>query len=132
MVNMSDWLNEVTFNEAGLLPAIALDAETKDVLMVAWMNQTALLETVEKGVATYWSRSRGKLWRKGESSGHTQEVKEIRIDCDGDVITLLVNQIGGIACHTGRRSCFYRKLDSGTWQEIEPVLKAPEEIYGNE
>ncbi len=132
MVNMSDWLNEVTFNEAGLLPAIALDAETKDVLMVACMDQTALLETVEKGVATYWSRSRGKLWRKGESSGHTQEVKEIRIGCDGDVITLLVNQIGGIACHTGRRSCFYRKLDSGTWQEIEPVLKAPEEIYGNE
>lgn len=132
MVNMPDWLNEVTFNEAGLIPAIALDAETKEVLMVAWMNQTALLETVETGTATYWSRSRGQLWRKGESSGHTQEVKEVRLDCDGDVLTLLVNQIGGIACHTGRKSCFYRKLESGSWHEVEPVLKSPEEIYGHE
>lgn len=129
---MSAWLDEVKFNEAGLIPAIALDATSKDVLMMAWMNKTALIETVETGIATYWSRSRDKLWRKGESSGHTQEVKEIRIDCDGDVITLVVNQIGGIACHTGRKSCFYRKLEDGVWHDVEPVLKSPEEIYGHE
>jgi phosphoribosyl-AMP cyclohydrolase len=128
---MSSWLDEIAFNADGLVPAIALDAETKDVLMMAWMNQTALEETVKTGFVTYWSRSRAKLWRKGESSGHSQEVHEIRLDCDGDVLTLLVTQRGGIACHTGRRTCLYRKLQDGSWQEVEPVLKSPEEIYGD-
>jgi phosphoribosyl-AMP cyclohydrolase len=126
---MSSWLDDITFNDDGLVPAIALDAINRDVLMMAWMNQTSLRETVETGIATYWSRSRGKLWRKGETSGHTQVVEELRLDCDGDVITLLVEQKGGIACHTGRRSCFYRKLQDGEWQTVEPVLKSPEEIY---
>jgi phosphoribosyl-AMP cyclohydrolase len=129
---MSAWLDEIGFNDAGLVPAIAIDVESKDVLMMAWMNETAVKETVATGIATYWSRSRGKLWRKGESSGHSQEVKEVRLDCDGDVLTLLVNQLGGIACHTGRKSCFYRKLEDGVWQAVDPVLKSPEEIYGNE
>ncbi|MFN3238311.1 MAG: phosphoribosyl-AMP cyclohydrolase [Pseudomonadales bacterium] len=129
---MSAWLDEISFNDAGLVPAIAIDVESKDVLMMAWMNETAVKETVATGIATYWSRSRGKLWRKGESSGHSQEVKEVRLDCDGDVLTLLVNQLGGIACHTGRKSCFYRKLEDGVWQAVDPVLKSPEEIYGNE
>lgn len=126
---MKTWLDDITFNDDGLVAAIALDAIKGDVLMMAWMNQTSLLETVETGYATYWSRSRGKLWRKGESSGHTQVVKELRLDCDGDVITLLVEQQGGIACHTGRRSCFYRKLQDGEWQTVEPVIIPPEEIY---
>ncbi len=126
---MSSWLDDITFNDDGLVPAIALDAINRDVLMMAWMNQTSLRETVETGIATYWSRSRGKLWRKGETSGHTQVVEELRLDCDGDVITLLVEQKGGIACHTGRRSCFYRKLQDGEWQTVEPILKSPEEIY---
>jgi phosphoribosyl-AMP cyclohydrolase len=129
---MSAWLDEISFNDAGLVPAIAIDADSKDVLMMAWMNESAVKETVATGIATYWSRSRGKLWRKGESSGHSQEVKEVRLDCDGDVLTLLVNQLGGIACHTGRKSCFYRKLEDGVWQAVDPVLKSPEEIYGNE
>ena len=129
---MTSWLDEVTFNSDGLVPAIALDAQSKEVLMMAWMNQTALQETVNTGLATYWSRSRQKLWRKGESSGHSQEVHELRLDCDGDVITLLVTQHGGIACHTGRRTCMYRKLQDGVWQVVEPVIKAPEEIYGND
>ena len=129
---MTSWLDEVAFNADGLVPAIALDAESKEVLMMAWMNQTALEETVKTGFATYWSRSRGKLWRKGESSGHSQAVHEMRLDCDGDVITLSVTQHGGIACHTGRRSCLYRKFQDGAWVDVEPVLKAPEEIYGND
>jgi len=129
---MADWLDDIAFNADGLVPAIALDAEQHDVLMMAWMNRDSLTETVQTGVATYWSRSRGKLWRKGESSGHTQLVKELRLDCDGDVITLLVQQIGGIACHTGRRSCFYRKLQDGVWQTVDPVIKSPEDIYSND
>ncbi len=129
---MAGWIDDITFNDQGLVPAIAIDADSKDVLMMAWMNQTALEETVSSGFATYWSRSRGKLWRKGESSGHSQEVHELRLDCDGDVITLFVTQQGGIACHTGRRTCLYRKLVDGEWQAIEPVLKAPEDIYGND
>jgi phosphoribosyl-AMP cyclohydrolase len=126
---MADWLDDITFNSDGLVPAIALDAEEKDVLMVAWMNEASLTETVQTGVATYWSRSRQQVWRKGESSGHTQHVRELRLDCDGDVITLLVEQVGGIACHTGRRSCFFRKLVDGQWQIVEPVIKSPDEIY---
>ena len=129
---MTSFIDEVAFNADGLVPAIAVDVETKDILMMAWMNQTALEETVNTGFTTYWSRSRGKLWRKGESSGHSQEVHEIRLDCDGDVITLAVTQHGGIACHTGRRSCLFRKLQDGVWVDVEPVLKAPEEIYGND
>jgi len=129
---MADWLDDIAFNADGLVPAIALDAEQHDVLMMAWMNRDSLTETARTGVATYWSRSRGKLWRKGESSGHTQLVQELRLDCDGDVITLLVQQIGGIACHTGRRSCFYRKLQDGVWQTVDPVIKSPEDIYSND
>jgi len=129
---MAEWLDDITFNSDGLVPAIALDATNRDVLMMAWMNPDSLSETVRTGVATYWSRSRAKLWRKGESSGHTQHVQELRLDCDGDVITLLVEQIGGIACHTGRRSCFYRKLQDGKWQTVDPVIKSPEDIYQND
>lgn len=129
---MADWLDDIAFNTDGLVPAIALDAVQHDVLMMAWMNRDALAETARTGVATYWSRSRGQLWRKGESSGHTQRVRELRLDCDGDVITLLVEQTGGIACHTGRRSCFYRKLQDGVWQIVDPVIKSPEEIYSND
>jgi phosphoribosyl-AMP cyclohydrolase len=126
---MNSWLDDIAFNEDGLVPAIALDADNRDVLMMAWMNEDSLSETIETGVATYWSRSRAQLWRKGETSGHTQLVKELRLDCDGDVITLLVEQKGGIACHTGRRSCFYRKLLDGRWQTVDPVIKSPEDIY---
>ncbi|MFT4797608.1 MAG: phosphoribosyl-AMP cyclohydrolase [Candidatus Azotimanducaceae bacterium] len=129
---MADWLDDIAFNSDGLVPAIALDAEQHDVLMMAWMNRDSLTETAQTGIATYWSRSRGQLWRKGETSGHTQLVQELRLDCDGDVITLLVQQIGGIACHTGRRSCFYRKLQDGVWQTVDPVIKSPEDIYSND
>ena len=129
---MSDWLDDIAFNADGLVPAIALNADQRDVLMMAWMSKDSLAETVETGVATYWSRSRAQLWRKGESSGHTQLVKELRLDCDGDVITLIVEQKGGIACHTGRRSCFYRKLQDGKWQTVDPVIKSPEEIYNQQ
>lgn len=131
--SIPDWLSAVVFDEQGLVPAIAQDAQTGRVLMVAWMNQVALTETVRLGYAVYFSRSRQRLWRKGESSGHTQQVVDIRLDCDGDVILLSVNQVGGVACHTGRQSCFYRQLvpADGTmqWQEVDPVLKDPEEIY---
>lgn len=126
------WLDELKFNDDGLIPAIALDADDNSVLMMAWMNETSLRATIESGKATYWSRSRGQLWIKGETSGHEQLVKELRIDCDSDVITLLVEQRGGIACHTGRKSCFYRKLEGEKWVEVEPVIRSPKEIYGNE
>ena len=131
--NRPAWLSEVRFDDQGLLPAIAQDEQSGRILMVAWMNEAALLETVSSGIAVYFSRSRGKLWRKGESSGHTQMVKDIRLDCDGDVILLTVEQIGGIACHTGRQSCFYRQLTEidGTmqWHLVDPVLKDPGDIY---
>ena len=123
------WLNKVNWSEEGLVPAIAQDAESGDVLMVAWMNREALRQTVELGEAVYWSRSRKKLWHKGEESGHTQKVREIRLDCDEDVVLLKVEQAGGIACHTGRRSCFFQKLEKGKWLAVEPVLKDPHEIY---
>ncbi len=125
-----DWLNALAWNADGLVPAIAQDADTGEILMVAWMNRAALAATVERGQAVYWSRSRGRLWHKGESSGHTQTVREVRVDCDQDVVLLKVEQNGGIACHTGRRSCFFRRLEHGAWVEVAPVLKNPEDIYG--
>jgi phosphoribosyl-AMP cyclohydrolase len=123
------WLDEVAWDEQGLVPAIAQDARTGRVLMVAWMNREALDETARTGRTVYWSRSRGRLWRKGEESGHVQRVKAIRLDCDGDVVLLAVEQVGGIACHTGRERCFYRELQQGRWVVTEPVLKDPGEIY---
>ncbi len=123
------WLDEVAWDERGLVPAIAQDACTGRVLMVAWMNREALDETARTGRAVYWSRSRGRLWRKGEESGHVQHVKAIRLDCDGDVVLLAVEQVGGIACHTGRERCFYRELQHGRWVATEPVLKDPAQIY---
>ncbi|MFT7685438.1 MAG: phosphoribosyl-AMP cyclohydrolase [Candidatus Azotimanducaceae bacterium] len=126
------WISELTFTDQGLIPAIAQDAQSKRILMFAWMNKESIVETVESGQAVYWSRSRQALWRKGEISGHHQLVEEIRLDCDGDVITLLISQIGGIACHTGRESCFFRVLKNGEWTATDSVLKSPEEIYSNE
>lgn len=123
------WLDEIHFGSDGLIPAIAQDAVTGKILMMAWMNRESLKQTAEKGEAVYWSRSRQKLWHKGEESGHTQEVQGIYFDCDEDVILLQVVQNGGIACHTGRQSCFYRKLEGDQWVEVEPVLKDPKEIY---
>lgn len=127
---MSDtWLNKISWAADGLVPVIAQDASTGCVLMMAWMNREAFKLTVQSGEATYWSRSRKKLWHKGEESGHTQRVQEIRLDCDGDVVLLKVEQSGGIACHTGRASCFFSRLEKDRWVEIDPVLKAPNEIY---
>jgi phosphoribosyl-AMP cyclohydrolase len=123
------WLNDVKWDEQGLVPAIAQDARTGEVLMFAWMNREALEKTAQLGEAVYWSRSRRKLWHKGEESGHTQKVVEIRTDCDSDVVLLKVEQTGGIACHTGRRSCFFNRLETDAWQDVEPVLKDPKEIY---
>lgn len=125
-------LEQVSWNEKGLVAAIAQDASTGRVLMMAWMNSDALAETLETGYATYWSRSRAQIWRKGESSGNRQKVQFIELDCDGDAILMHVDQEGGIACHTGRNSCFYRRAEDGDWRDAEPVLKAPEEIYGND
>lgn len=127
---MSDiWLNKVSWAADGLVPVIAQDASTGHVLMMAWMNREALKCTVQSGEATYWSRSRKKMWHKGEESGNIQRVQEIRLDCDGDVILLKVEQAGGIACHTGRASCFFSRLEKDRWVAIDPVLKAPDEIY---
>ncbi|MBZ0104284.1 MAG: phosphoribosyl-AMP cyclohydrolase [Sulfuricella denitrificans] len=127
---MSDsWLNKVNWTHDGLVPVIAQDKDSGTVLMVAWMNRDALKRTVESGEAVYWSRSRKKLWHKGEESGHVQKVHEIRLDCDEDVILLRVEQIGGIACHTGRNNCFFQKLEGQNWVSMEPVLKDPAEIY---
>jgi phosphoribosyl-AMP cyclohydrolase len=123
------WLNKINWSVDGLVTAIAQDAETGKVLMVAWMNREALKLTREKHEAVYWSRSRKKLWHKGEESGHFQKVREIRLDCDGDAILLKVEQIGGIACHTGRASCFFSRLDNDQWIEEDAVLKSPAEIY---
>ena len=123
------WLDQITWNDQGLVPAIAQDKTSNEILMVAWMNREALDLTVAEGRAVYWSRSRKKLWRKGEESGHVQRVSEIRLDCDDDVIILKIEQLGGIACHTGRRSCFFKVLKDGQWQAVEPVLKDPKAIY---
>ena len=124
-----DWLAEIHFDGDGLVPVIAQDAASGRVLMVAWANLEALAETEQTRRAVYWSRSRGRLWRKGEESGHTQEVGEIRLDCDGDVVLYAVSQAGGIACHTGRESCFFRRLTDGRWETVDPVLQDPELIY---
>jgi len=124
-----EWIDEIKWTDDGLVPAIAQDATSGRVLMFAWMNREALELTVREGRAIYWSRSRGRLWRKGEESGHVQRVKELRADCDRDVILLQIEQIGGIACHTGRASCFYRRLEEGQWVDADPVLKDPKEIY---
>ena len=126
------WLDTVHFDAAGLVPAIAQEAGTGDVLMLAWMNREALRQTVAQGRAVYWSRSRQRLWPKGEESGHVQRLLELRLDCDADVILLKVEQVGGIACHTGRHACFYRRLAGGRWEAVEPVLKAPADIYHGE
>ncbi|MFZ1909290.1 MAG: phosphoribosyl-AMP cyclohydrolase [Burkholderiales bacterium] len=124
------WLDELRWNEQGLIPAIAQDAASGRVLTLAWMNREALVETVNSGRAVYWSRSRAKLWRKGEESGHVQKVLELRLDCDADAVLLKVEQVGGIACHTGRESCYFRKLDNGRWVTTDPVKKDPSLIYG--
>lgn len=129
MNGVDDWLNALAWNEQGLIPVIAQDAVSGEVLMFAWMNREALQLTVARGEAVYWSRSRGKLWHKGEESGHTQKVIDLRLDCDRDTLLIRIEQTGGIACHTGRRSCFYSQLIDGQWQEVEPILKNPDEIY---
>jgi phosphoribosyl-AMP cyclohydrolase len=123
------WLDEVPWNHDGLIAVVAQDFSSQRVLTVAWMNRQSLEETVRTQEATYYSRSRKKLWRKGEESGHVQKVREVRIDCDSDAILLKVEQVGGIACHTGRESCFFRKLEKGKWVTIDPVLKDPKLIY---
>jgi|TARA_B100000768_G_scaffold85528_1_gene80829 phosphoribosyl-AMP cyclohydrolase len=123
------YLDDIKWDSNGLLPAIAQDAETGQILMMAWMNREALELTVNENRAIYWSRSRQKLWRKGEESGHIQELIELRLDCDSDVIVIRVNQIANIACHTGRTSCFYRLLQNGEWQTVDKVIKDPKDIY---
>jgi phosphoribosyl-AMP cyclohydrolase len=125
------FLDAVNWSADGLVAAVAQDARTGKVLTLAWMNRDALARTAESGEAHYWSRSRRKLWRKGETSGHVQKVREIRLDCDRDAILLLVEQTGGIACHTGRERCFFRRLDDGRWVDVEPVLRDPQAIYGD-
>ncbi len=123
------FLDEIRWNAEGLVPAIAQDADSGQILMMAWMNREALTQTMACNQAVYWSRSRQQLWHKGESSGHTQHIKEIRLDCDADVLLLSVEQAGGIACHTGRTSCFYRVFEDGQWRTVDPVIKDPNEIY---
>jgi phosphoribosyl-AMP cyclohydrolase len=125
----NDWLDQVNWNEDGLVPVIAQEAETGTVLTLAWMNREALALTAREGRAVYWSRARQRLWRKGEESGYIQRVREIRLDCDGDTVLLSVEQEGGIACHTGRRHCFFMRLDQDRWQIVEPALKDPADIY---
>lgn len=125
----TDWIDEVSFNGDGLIPAIAQDYRSNRILMVAWMNRDALLQTATESQAVYWSRSRQAFWRKGETSGNEQRIVEIQLDCDGDVIILRVDQTGDIACHTGRNSCFFRKLTERGWEVTEPVLKDPREMY---
>ncbi len=132
MIAKAKWLNRIKWDEHGLVPVIAQEAATNDVLMFAWMNREALARTVELGQAVYWSRSRKKLWHKGEESGHFQQVHEIRLDCDDDVVLLKVTQVGEIACHTGRHSCFFHKFEDGEqsdWVEVDPVIKDPDAIY---
>ena len=130
-----DWLDQVQWDASGLVPAIAQQVGSNDVLMFAWMNREALARTAASGEAVYWSRSRQRLWRKGEDSGHVQQVRELRLDCDNDVVLLKVEQLGhapgeaGIACHTGRHSCFFQLLQGGEWKTVEPVLKDPADIY---
>ncbi|MEX8519517.1 MAG: phosphoribosyl-AMP cyclohydrolase [Leptothrix sp. (in: b-proteobacteria)] len=127
-----NWLDQIAWTADGLVPVIAQEAQTKDILMFAWMNREALARTAELGEAVYWSRSRGRLWHKGEESGHVQKVLSLRIDCDNDVVLMEVEQLGhepGIACHTGRHSCFFQVLKDGAWTAVDPVLKDPKSIY---
>lgn len=129
---MSDWLDHIKWDREGLVPAIAQEKGSNDVLMMAWMNREALALTVQKGQAVYWSRSRQRLWHKGEESGHFQAVHSVRLDCDADVVLLQVTQQGhepGIACHTGRHSCFFQQLEQGQWRAVDPVLKDPATVY---
>lgn len=125
-----NWLDAIKWTEDGLVPVIAQEDGSGKILMFAWMNRESLALTVQEGKAIYWSRSRQRLWRKGEESGHEQILKDIRLDCDNDVILLRVEQKGGIACHTGRKSCFYQQLQDDQWVPVEPVLRDPNEIYG--
>ena len=125
-----NWLDTIAWNGDGLVPAVAQDADSGQVLMLAWMNRLALETSIREGRAVYWSRSRGRLWRKGEESGHVQMLREVRLDCDADALLLRVEQRGGIACHTGRVRCFYRVLDGDTWRITDEVLRPPDEIYG--
>ncbi len=126
-----DWIKELRWSDDGLVPAIAQDGASGEVLMLAWMSREALERTVSTGEAHYWSRSRRKLWRKGEESGHVQKVRELRLDCDGDALLLVVEQVEGVACHTGRARCFYRRLDQDHWEVTDPVLKDPSTVYGS-
>lgn len=125
----TDWLDAVKWDAHGLVAAVAQQADTGDVLMVAWMNREALAETAATGRAVYWSRSRQRLWHKGEESGHVQWVREIRLDCDGDAVLLRVEQVGDVACHTGRHACFFSRLDADRWVAVDPVLVDPEHLY---
>ena len=125
----STWLDDIKWDADGLVPAIAQDAQSGKVLMMAWMSRESLQLTVDEGRAIYWSRSRQKIWRKGEESGHVQKLKDLRLDCDADVILLSVEQVGGIACHTGRERCFYRQLQNEKWKETDAVIKNPNEVY---
>ena len=125
----NNWLDKIKWDSDGLIPAIAQETGTGKILMMAWMNRESLELTVKEGRAIYWSRSRGKLWRKGEESGHVQTLKDIRLDCDNDVVLLEVEQLGGIACHTGRHNCFYKQLQDDQWVEVEHVIKNPDDIY---
>ena len=131
MTDSSALLQDIKWNEDGLVPAIAQDWQSGEVLMLAWMNSDALALTLNEGRAIYWSRSRQALWRKGEDSGHVQQLKELRIDCDADTVLMKVEQVGGIACHTGRRNCFFQRYEDGRWAVTDEVIKSPEDIYGN-
>ena len=130
-MNSEAWLNQVRWTNDGLVPAIAQDARSGRLMMMAWMNREALAATAAERRAIYWSRSRQRLWRKGEQSGHEQKVKEIRLDCDHDAVLLLIEQVGCIACHTGRESCFFQRLDDKKWIAVDPVIRQPEEIYND-
>lgn len=132
MNDLTTYADQLKWDEQGLVPAIAQDWQTGEVLMLAWMNREALELSVAEGRAIYWSRSRKALWRKGEESGHVQHLKELRIDCDADTVLMKVEQVGGIACHTGRRSCFYQKLENEAWQSTEDVIRDPRDIYGKD
>lgn len=132
MADQNNWLDEVHWDENGLVPVIAQEHDTGDVVMFAWMNREALQLSAETRQAVYWSRSRNRLWRKGEESGHVQKIHDIRLDCDEDVILLKIEQVGGIACHTGRHSCFFKKLENDQWRVDQPVIKNPDEIYKHE
>jgi phosphoribosyl-AMP cyclohydrolase len=132
LANQTNWLDEVNWDANGLVPVIAQEHDTGDVVMFAWMNREALQLSSETKQAIYWSRSRNRLWRKGEESGHVQKIHEIRLDCDEDVVLLKIEQVGGIACHTGRHSCFFKKLENETWLVDQPVIKDPQEIYKHE